>query len=101
MNIEIHFADGRSQLEANVNRAAKWDNNSTHTVTISLNRPVAPDQIRSVTLITTSTGGSGGDNWNMDSLRITAVGGGINRVIGMSGSNRFTGDRRQLNVPTH
>lgn len=101
LNIQVHFADGRTQLETNVNRAAKWDNNSTHSITISLNRPVAPDQIRSVTLITTSTGGSGGDNWNMDSLRITAVGSGINRVIGTSGSNRFTGDRRQLNVPTH
>jgi hypothetical protein len=101
LNIEIHFADGRTQVETNVNRAAKWDNNSTHSVSISLNKPVPPDQIRSVTLITTFTGGSGGDNWNMDSLRITALGTGVNRVIGTSGFNRFTGDRRQLNVATH
>ena len=73
LNIETHFADGHVQTDNNVNRAAKWDNNTTHTVTIALNRPVPVSQITSVKLVTTSSGGVGGDNWNMDSIKITAV----------------------------
>jgi hypothetical protein len=101
LNIEIRFADGHVQTDPNVNHAAKWDNNTTHTVTLSLNRPVPVSQITSVTLVTTFSGGMGGDNWNMDSLRITANGTGINRVIGTYGAFRFTGSARQLSVPTH
>jgi hypothetical protein len=101
LNVETHFADGHVQTDNNVNRAAKWDNNTTHSVTIALNRAVPVSQITSVKLLTTFTGGMGGDNWNMDSIKITAVGTGVNRVIGMHGYNRFTGDARQLDVPTH
>src|SRR5262249_53053020 len=79
--IEIHFADGRTQLAWNVNNSAHWANNTTNYVYIQLDRPVPPDQIRSVTLATSFGGGSGGDNWNMDSLKITAEGRGISRVI--------------------
>jgi len=43
----------------------------------------------------------GGDNWNMDSIKITAVGTGVNRVIGTHGYNRFTGSARQLDISTH
>ena len=101
LNIETHFADGRTQIDNNVNNSAKWNNNTTHTVTIVLNKPVPVNQIRSLTLATTFSGGMGGDNWNMDSLKVTATGVGVNQVIATSGFNRFTGGKKTLNVATH
>jgi hypothetical protein len=101
LRIEIHFADGRTQVAPNVNNSNHWPNHSINTVNIALDRPVAADQIRGVTLATNFGGGTGGDNWNMDSLKITAMGPGINRVIGTHGFNRFTGDRGRLDVATH
>jgi hypothetical protein len=101
LNVQVNFADGRTQMSANVNNGAHWANNTTNYIDILLDRPVPVSQIRSLTLITTFTGGMGGDNWNMDSLKVTATGQGVNQVIGTHGYNRFTGDRRQLEVPLH
>jgi hypothetical protein len=39
-----------------------------------------------------------GDNWNMNSLTVTAVGNGLNKQIGSYGFKRFTGDQKQLSV---
>jgi len=101
LNIITTLADGRSQTDLNVNNSAKWDNNSTHIVTITLNKPVPVNQIRSVTLATTFSGGSGGDNWNMDSLKVTALVQRDHQVVATYGFNRFTGDKRQLTVAIH
>ncbi len=101
LNVTTTFTDGRTQTDTNVNKAAKWDNNTTHTVTIVLNKPVLVNQIKSITLTTTFSGGMGGDNWNMDWLKVTATGSGVNKAIASYGFNRFTGDRKQLTVPAH
>lgn len=98
LNILTSFSDGHSQSEDNANHSSKWDNNTTHSVTIVLNKPVVPDLIASVQLSTTFSGGMGGDNWNMDSVTVTAVGNGVNKVIAKYGAKRFTGSDKQLNL---
>jgi hypothetical protein len=101
LNIEIHFADGRTQMAPNVNNSSHWANNTSSSVDVVLDRAVPPEQITRVSLVTHFGGGTGGDNWNMDSVKITAIGPSLTRVIGTYGFNRFTGDRGRLEVPTH
>jgi hypothetical protein len=72
VGVTIHFADGTTQAAANVNRGQRWANGSTHDVALTLNRPASIDQIRSISLETTVKGGTNGDNWNMDSVEISA-----------------------------
>ena len=41
-------------------------------------------------------GGTGGDNWDMDSISVKAVGDGVNDVIFQHGPRRFTHDNGVL-----
>lgn len=56
----------------NINKGARWIGNFTQTVAIRIDPPVPVDDVESVTLKTSFGGGIGGDNWNVDSLRILA-----------------------------
>jgi hypothetical protein len=99
LNIELRFKDGRLQRELNVNKGARWADYTTHTVTIDLNKPVPVGQITGILFATTFSGGWGGDNWNMDWVRVRAQGPGVDQLVATYGFNRFTGDRKQLNIP--
>lgn len=57
LNVEIHFADGSMQTADNVNHGANWPNNSLNTVQVPLKQPVAPNQIKTITLIHLAQGG--------------------------------------------
>jgi len=58
-----------------------------------LNRLVTIDQIRGFTVSDTFSGGSGGDNWNMASMRADAVfADGSYHTIAKSGFHRFSAD---------
>jgi hypothetical protein len=93
LNITVLFADGTSQSEANVNHSQRWQDGSTKGAEILLNRSVTIDQIRGLTLETTFTGGSGGDNWNMASMQADAIlAGGSHHTIAKSGFHRFSSD---------
>jgi hypothetical protein len=98
LNVDIHFANGTTQSNLNVNHSARWPDNTPNTATIVLNRAVSLMELKSLTLTTTFSGGMGGDNWNMNSLSVTAVGNGLNKQIGSYGFKRFTGDQKQLSV---
>lgn len=92
LNVVLNFADGSRQVEFNANHGQTWTNGSNHQLSVVLNRPVTLNQIKSITLETTFGGGSGGDNWNMDSVSISAfVDGKINPVT-TSGFHRFSAD---------
>src|SRR6185437_9005292 len=91
LNIDVHFADGTTQSALNVNRNARWPDNTANTAAIVLNRAVPPAALKSLTLTTTFSGGLNGDNWNMNSVTVTAVGTGLNKQIGSYGFKRFTG----------
>ena len=98
LNIDLHFADGTTQSNLNVNRSARWPDNTPNTATIVLNRAVPLAALKSLTLTTTFSGGINGDNWNMNSVTVTAVGNGVKKQIGSYGFKRFTGDQKQLSV---
>ena len=99
LNVAITLRNGREQWTKNVNQGQSWANGSTHTFDIGLQLPVPLSEIGSITFRTTFTGGSGGDNWNMGSVSIRAIGNGIDKVIITHGFMRFTGDDRSLLLP--
>ncbi len=90
LNVTIK-GDGFSQEQDDVNGSQQWQNNSTHTIVIPLNKQVTVDQLHSIQLYATFHGGSGGDNWNMQSLAIYANTASTSKQIATQGFNRFTG----------
>lgn len=86
--------DGATASVKNANKGTRWGDHSDRTVVLSISKPVKPEAIRSVKLVTGFGGGMGGDNWNVDRLQVTAKGGGKTKVLfDKSGSPlvRFTG----------
>ncbi len=106
LNVTIHFTDGTSQSEPNVNHGDRWPDGSTKGAEILLGRAVTIDQIKSITLSDTFTGGSGGDNWNMNSMQAAAWVGGTYHTIAQYGFHRFSADwsgpkAKEIEIPTH
>jgi hypothetical protein len=106
LNITIRFADGTSQSEPNVNHGDRWPDGSTKGADVLLSRAVTPDQIKSITLSDTFTGGSGGDNWNMSSMKADALVGSTPHTIAQYGFHRFSsvwsGEKaREITIPAH
>lgn len=101
LNVTLVFADGSEQVVSNVNNSARWANDTTHSINVTLNKPVQVSEIRSVILSTTSGGGIGGDNWNMESVNVNATVDGVSRQVANGGPMRFTGHDKQLVVPVH
>ena len=105
LDITIHFADGTSQSEPNVNHNDRWPDGSTKGAEVLLSRAVTLDQIKSITLFGTFTGGSGGDNWNMSSMKADAWVGSTYHTIAQYGFHRFSSDwsgakAREITIPT-
>ncbi len=98
LNIIIHFRGGQSQLARNINGGKAWHNESMHVETITLERAVDANDIVEVDLQTTFTGGASGDNWDMDSVTVKAIGEGVNEIILKHGAKRFTGDDKLLRL---
>jgi len=106
LDITIHFTDGTTQSEPNVNHGERWPDGSTKGAEVLLDRAVTIDQIQSITLSDTFTGGSGGDNWNMNSMEAAAWVGSSYHTIANSGFHRFSSDwsgekARQIDISTH
>jgi hypothetical protein len=106
LDITIHFSDGTSQSEANVNHSDRWADGSTKGADILLSRPVTVDQIKSISLSDTFTGGSGGDNWNMSSMQADALVNGRYHTIATYGFHRFSADwngtkAREITIAAH
>ena len=98
LNVIVHFRGGHTQNAPNVNGSQRWADDSTHVASFVLNQAVDPDDIVEIDLRTTFGGGTGGDNWNMDSVSIKAIGAGVEKVILSHGFNRFTGDKPLLRL---
>ncbi|MEU3780094.1 hypothetical protein [Streptomyces sp900129855] len=83
----------------NINHGARWIDRHAQTVRVPLPRPVEPAELSSLTLSTAFGGGIGGDNWNVDSLRITASDG--TPLFQNSGNPlvRFTGQTHAFTAP--
>ena len=98
LNVIIHFHGGRIQTARNINGGKAWKNNSMHVETVTLDQAVNPADIVGVELQTTFTGGTGGDNWNMNSVIVKAIGDGVDEVLFRNGFKRFTGDNKTLRL---
>jgi hypothetical protein len=104
LNVEIDFADGTMQFEPNVNHGQRWADGSSHGAEVLLNRPVTVDQIKTITLSDTFTSGSGGDNWNMNSMQVEATVNSVSQRIAQFGFHRFSADSsgpkaKELTIP--
>ena len=98
LNIIVHFRGGRIQPVPNINGGKAWHNGSVHVQTFTLAQAVYPSDIVEVDLQTTFTGGMGGDNWNLDSVTVKAIGEDVNEVIFKDSYKRFTGEDKILRL---
>jgi len=101
LNVIILYSDGRTQNVNNINGGRNWANNSMHIETVTLNRAVDPSEIVEIDLETTSRGGSSGDNWDMNSVVVKAIGDGVNELLFNKPGfpfKRFTGDKHFLRL---
>ena len=95
-NIIVEFTDGLSVRFDNINHSQRWVDRREQCVDLTLNPPRPLSHVRAVTLETTSGGGLGGDNWNIDLIELkTNVGPLLPAQTGHP-LHRFTGDRRTL-----
>ncbi|NKI33834.1 hypothetical protein HFP89_01480 [Wenzhouxiangella sp. XN79A] len=97
VNVTIFLRGSAPQTMANVNRGRRWIGNYTQTVRIPLRRRVRIEDIESVRIDTTFGGGIGGDNWNLDQMRIIAEDGAAqHQLFDRTGTPlmRFTGERK-------
>jgi len=97
VNIIVILNNGNLVRFNNVNSKAKWNNNSTKSVSRSLGSPTQINDIKGVRIETTFSGGGGGDNWNLDKLTVNAKAGSTNRTLYSQTGRplfRFTGDQR-------
>jgi hypothetical protein len=101
VNLTINYRSSSQQVP-NINRGGRWIDNYDETVSVQPRQPVPLSEIKNIVLTTTFSGGIGGDNWNMNSLRVIARGGGVNQVIYQRSGTplfRFTGDAKVFNAP--
>jgi len=101
VNLTINYRSSSQQVP-NINRGGRWIDNYQEAVSVPLRQPVPLNEIKNIVLTTTFSGGVGGDNWNMNSLKVTARGGGVNQVIYQRAGTplfRFTGDVQTFNAP--
>jgi len=89
--------DGTELPFPGVNNRRRWINNSSQTVAVSLPPGLAPGDIRGIRLETTFRGGIGGDNWNLERIRVSHRSeAGETKLFEDGGEPlfRFTGDNR-------
>jgi len=128
LDVEVHFANGDIQTATNVNKSAGWAKNSVNSISIQLNHPVSPNQIREIRLVHSAQGGyvapSAGqvattttpiagpvlatvglaqgaqteDNWDMAQFQAFGMGKGVNVPVASFGFHRFTGSNPSLDI---
>ncbi len=106
VDVILTYANGRTQTWRNVNGGRRWLDRYAQDISLALERPVALEQLKSITLKTRFGGGIGGDNWNVDALHVDAVMGNTRRnILYQDGTPlvRFTGQVHEyaamLDVP--
>lgn len=98
VNLIVILSSGREIPFNNVNISKRWIDNSTQTISRSLPSIIrSADEIKGIRLETTFNGGSGGDNWNLNSIAFKTNIGNVSKQLYNSSGNplfRFTGDQR-------
>lgn len=92
INVTMNCYDGTQQPFMIVNLGARWLVNYSETVRLPLIKPVPLAQIKNLVIDSTFGGGIGGDNWDMKSVKVRALGGGFDRKdFAKAGPYRFSG----------
>lgn len=94
VNAVIRFRGHPPLHRRNLNGGRRWIDNYDQTIRIRLPQDVALEDILNLTLTTQFGGGIGGDNWNVDRVRVVAVtGDGEKQLADVRGTPlvRFTG----------
>jgi len=99
VDLVVNLTDGRQQAYSNINLESRWVVNNDESAEVILQSPVRQEELRSLEISTTFQGGSGGDNWDMNQLVVSVLGGGFFRQIKTVGFKKFTGDDKVLLVP--
>jgi hypothetical protein len=99
VNVTFNFKTKPSQTINTVNRRARWIGNYTETVPVKLLTPVPLNEFKSVTVSTTFGGGIGGDNWNLDWLKVYTY--TDYELLFKAGTPlfRFTGSAKSITYP--
>lgn len=98
-NVHVRVLDNAGQVVGNVwnaNELRRLADHTSHVVRVRLNPGVPANQIAAIELETTFTGGPGGDNWNLESLRVAPHGQPRESLFEATGRPlfRFTGEER-------
>lgn len=95
VDLTLKLSDNTSQAYPNISQNGRWLPDYLETVQVVLRQPIRPELIRTLEISTNAGGGLSGDNWDMDSVLVTAVGGGFTRdlISKRAGPYRFTGAR--------
>ena len=72
LNIIVNMTGGRVKRNYNVNRSKRWPDKHWEHIEVRLDNPVKESELNSLKLETTFKGGMGGDNWNVDVLKVIA-----------------------------
>ncbi len=92
VNVVMNVYDGTQQPFMIVNQGGRWIRDYSETVRLQLIKPVPLAQIKNLVISTTFGGGISGDNWDMKSLKVRVIGGGIDRRdFVKAGPYRFSG----------
>ena len=93
VSVAVRINGKPEQSFPNINKSARWIGNYTETVSLRLTTPVRKEDIQSIFFKTSFGGGIGGDNWNMDWVKVMANGEVLAEKAGTP-LNRFTGERK-------
>jgi hypothetical protein len=95
LNIELTMKDGSVKPFNNVNNSVRWLSQALEHVALDVSNPY---DVVSVKLITTFSGGIGGDNWNLDYFRVNNLSGDLMKTRRREESGaplvRLTGDSK-------
>ncbi len=93
VDVTITMADNTKVVVTNLSQDGRWLPDYAETAPVVLSQPVLQSAIRTITVSTNATGGLNGDNWDMETLIVYAVGNGFSRDLlsTPAGPYRFTG----------
>jgi len=101
LNIEVHYFNKPMQRFNNVNNSRRWIGQYSQTIVLPLTSAINRNDISHIVLSTNFSGGIGGDNWNVDKVRVMATENGHEIVLKeVEGQPwvRFTGQKHNQQI---
>ena len=95
VDLTIRLSDYTSQYYPNISQSGRFLPHYLETVQVFLSKPVSQASIVLMEITTNATGGLNGDNWDLTTLQVYAVGGGFRHPLlsSVTWPYRFTGAR--------